>query len=70
MKPTLLLLAASKMAAGLALMGLLLFLPAGTFAYPGAWRLLGALFVMNHPVASPGSPEDADWYCVMARKPE
>lgn len=26
--------------------------------------------LMNHPVANPGSPEDADWYCVMARKPE
>ncbi|MBQ9951680.1 MAG: class I SAM-dependent methyltransferase [Clostridia bacterium] len=25
--------------------------------------------VMNHPVEMPGSPEDADWYCVMAQKP-
>jgi len=25
--------------------------------------------LMNHPVADPGRPEDADWYCVMARKP-
>lgn len=36
--------AAGKMLAGLILMGLLLFWPAGTLAYPGAWRLLGALF--------------------------
>lgn len=26
--------------------------------------------LMNHPVANPGNPEDADWYCVIARKPE
>ncbi len=25
--------------------------------------------LMNHPVANPGKPEDADWYCVIARKP-
>jgi len=26
--------------------------------------------LMCHPVAMPLKPEDADWYCVMARKPE
>ena len=31
--------------AGLLLVGLLLFLPAGTFAYPQAWLLIGILFV-------------------------
>ena len=30
---------------GLLIMGLLLFLPAGTFAYPQAWLLIGMLFV-------------------------
>ncbi len=34
-----------KFTAGVLLVGLLLFLPAGTFHYPNAWRLLGALFV-------------------------
>ena len=34
-----------KFFAGLFLVGLLLFLPAGTFAYPHAWRLIGILFV-------------------------
>ena len=28
-----------RMLSGLLLMGLLLFLPAGTWHYPGAWRL-------------------------------
>lgn len=37
--------AIAAMLTGLILMGLLLFLPAGTFAFPGAWRLLGALFI-------------------------
>jgi len=37
--------AASKAAAGLILMGLMLFLPAGTLIWPGAWRLLAALFL-------------------------
>lgn len=36
--------AAAKMLAGLILMGLPLFLAAGTFSFPGAWRLLIALF--------------------------
>ncbi len=44
MKKRLFFQAAGKMLAGLILMGLLMFWPAGTFAYPGAWRLLGALF--------------------------
>ena len=34
-----------KYLAGLVLVGLLLFLPAGTFAYPGAWLFMGLLFV-------------------------
>lgn len=45
MKSRLFLNAASKMLAGLILMGLLLFLPAGTLAWPGAWLLLAVLFV-------------------------
>lgn len=44
MKLRLFISAAAKALAGLVLMGLLLFLPAGTFAWPGAWRLLAALF--------------------------
>ena len=34
-----------KFFCGLVLVGLLLFLPAGTFAYPQAWLLIGILFV-------------------------
>ena len=34
-----------KLFSGLILMGFLLFLPAGTFHYPGAWRMLLVLFV-------------------------
>ena len=34
-----------KFIAGLLLVGLLLFLPAGTFAFPQAWLLIGILFV-------------------------
>lgn len=34
-----------RMIAGLVLMGALLFLPAGTWCYPGAWRLLALLFL-------------------------
>ncbi len=37
--------AITAMLTGLILMGLMLFLPAGTIAFPGAWRLLGALFI-------------------------
>lgn len=37
--------ALTKMFFGFLLMGILLFLPAGTWKYPGAWRLLGLLFV-------------------------
>lgn len=37
--------AACAMLAGLILMGLLLFIPAGTLRYPGAWRLLAVLFI-------------------------
>ena len=45
MKIKLFLRASAALTAGLILMGLMLFLPAGTFAFPGAWRLLGALFI-------------------------
>lgn len=34
-----------KFASGLLLMGLVLFLPAGTFAYPGAWLFMALLFI-------------------------
>lgn len=37
--------AIGKFAFGLILIGLLLFLPAGSFAYPQAWLFLGVLFV-------------------------
>ena len=37
--------AITKFSAGLVLVSLLLFLPAGTFRYPQAWLLLGILFV-------------------------
>lgn len=45
MKTKLFFRAALALLAGLILMGLMLFLPAGTFSFPGAWRLLGALFI-------------------------
>ena len=45
MKTKLFFRAFAALLAGLIFMGLLLFLPAGTFAFPGAWRLLGALFI-------------------------
>lgn len=44
MKSKLALSAGIKALAGLLLIGLLLFLPAGTLSWPGAWRLLAALF--------------------------
>ena len=37
--------AMTKFLGGLVLVGLLLFVPAGTFAYPQAWLLIGILFV-------------------------
>ncbi len=37
--------AIAKFLIGLALVGLLIFLPAGTFAFPQGWLLLGVLFV-------------------------
>ena len=37
--------AITRFSAGLVIVGLLLFLPAGTFRYPGAWLLIGILFV-------------------------
>jgi len=44
MKSRLFFSALAKTLAGFALMGLLLFLPAGTLDWSGAWRLLAALF--------------------------
>ena len=37
--------ALSKYACGLLMVGLLIFLPAGTFAYTYGWLLIGLLFV-------------------------
>lgn len=37
--------AATKMALGIAIIALLLFLPAGTWAYSGAWRFVALLFI-------------------------
>ncbi len=45
MKSKLLLTGLVKIVSGVVLMGLLLFLPAGTWRYPGAWLLLALLFV-------------------------
>lgn len=35
----------AKLLSGIVTLGLLLFLPAGTFRYPGAWRMMGILFI-------------------------
>lgn len=45
MTPKLFIQALTKFFAGLIIVGLLLFLPAGTFAYVQAWLLIGILFV-------------------------
>jgi protein-S-isoprenylcysteine O-methyltransferase Ste14 len=45
MKTTLIFNGLTKMILGMALIGLLLLLPAGTFYYPSAWILMGLLFV-------------------------
>lgn len=37
--------ALSKLIVGLSVIATLLFVPAGTFAFPGAWRLIFALFI-------------------------
>ena len=37
--------ALTKTVSGFLLLGLLLFLPAGTWNYPGAWRFIGLLFI-------------------------
>lgn len=42
---TLFMQAMAKFSLGVLLMGALLFLPAGTLAYPGAWRLMAILFI-------------------------
>lgn len=45
MKKNLFIQAASKFLLGVALVGLLIFLPAGTLAYANAWLLMGILFI-------------------------
>lgn len=45
MKGNLLLQALGKFAAGILLVGLILFLPAGTINYPGGWRFCALLFI-------------------------
>jgi len=45
MKKSLLVQAVTKFSAGLLLVGLLLFLPAGTLRYPNGWLFVGVLFV-------------------------
>ena len=45
MKKKLLLAGVLKMLSGLLVMGLLLFVPAGTWCYPGGWRLMALLFL-------------------------
>lgn len=45
MKKNLFLQAISKFLAGVLLVGLLIFLPAGTFCFPAGWLLMGILFV-------------------------
>ena len=45
MKIGLLLQAAAKFAAGVTMLGLLLFLPAGTWNYPDGWLFCGLLFI-------------------------
>ena len=45
MRKKLLLAGVLKMLSGLLVMGLLLFVPAGTWRYPGGWRLIALLFV-------------------------
>lgn len=37
--------ASLKFVSGLLVLGVLLFLPAGSFRYAGAWRLIGLLFI-------------------------
>lgn len=39
-----------KIVSGIVLMGALLFWPAGTWAFPGAWLLMGLLFIPMAPV--------------------
>lgn len=34
-----------KLLSGIVAMGILLFIPAGSMSYPGAWRLIGVMFV-------------------------
>lgn len=50
MKQKLLLAGSLKMISGLLLMGVLLFVPAGSWYYYGAWRLLALLFLPMLPV--------------------
>ena len=52
--------AIAKVTAGIVLMALLLFLPAGTVRYPGGWRLMTVLFI---PMVIAG-------FVMMAKNPE
>ena len=52
--------AIAKVSAGIVLMALLLFLPAGTVRYPGGWRLMTVLFI---PMVIAG-------FVMMAKNPE
>ena len=45
MKTKLIIQAATKFSAGILLVGLLIFLPAGTFSFPNGWLFMGILFV-------------------------
>ena len=60
--------AIAKFAAGLVLVGALLFIPAGTFAYWQTWLLLGILFVVQcfmtgrEPVKGYQPKHDAAYY--------
>jgi len=45
MKKKLIIRGVSKLLSGVISLGLVLFLPAGTFAFPGAWRMMAVLFI-------------------------
>ena len=70
MKATLALKALAFFLVGAAMVALLLFLPAGTLAYPGAWRLMGLLFVpmlLFAVVLSFFFRDRTDFWCIKAR---
>ena len=71
MKKKLLLAGGLKMLSGLLVMGLLLFVPAGTWRYPGGWRLM-ALLLVPMPVVGAvlyvKAPELLEGACALARR--